>query len=604
MRAAEAPASSRRPSRCSSRTVPTRACWTSRARHRIEAVCVDPRDHPGREAHEKQVIAVLDERAVGLVCLAGYMRILSGSFVKHFEGRLLNIHPSLLPAFPGLRAQRQALQHGVKVAGATVHFVDEGMDTGPIVLQAAVPVAADDTEETLAGASWPKSTASIPRRSACLPRDDSTSKAAESGSRRDMRSSDARARQRARQDGSGGVRARARGPRAWRSCRRAGRRGCSASSGVPVVDVAQVTGFPEMLDGRVKTLHPNIHGGILARRDRPEHMAALETHGIGGIDLVAVTLYPFEATVAKPGVTLEEAIENIDIGGPEHDPGRGEESRERRRRHGHRASTLPCSRSCARDGGSLSSETRYRLAFEAFRRTAQYDAAIAAYLREPGATGRRAERGGRRREPLSRAAAPRRLARRGPPLRREPAPGRGVLSTRRSGLWLERGAMQLHGPELGYNNLLDWSAALGLLLEFDDPAAVVIKHTNPCGVAIAPDGGRGDAEGQGLGSGVHLRRHRRASTGRSTWKSSRSCPASCWRSSSLRPTNRTPWKSSGGPRRNAASSSFPARGRNIRPRATRRAASSADCCSRTRMSSTSTRPRSASCPSARPPLTR
>jgi len=119
--------------------------------HHVEAVCVDPRAHPGREAHEQRVIAALDERAVGLVCLAGYMRILSGSFVKHFEGRLLNIHPSLLPAFPGLHAQRQALRHGVKVTGATVHFVDEGVDTGPIVLQAPVAVGADDTEETLAG---------------------------------------------------------------------------------------------------------------------------------------------------------------------------------------------------------------------------------------------------------------------------------------------------------------------------------------------------------------------------------------------------------------------------------------------------------------------
>ncbi len=93
--------------------------------------------------------AALEERRVGLVCLAGYMRLLSGVFVKHFEGRLLNIHPALLPAFPGLHAQRQALEHGVKVAGATVHFVDEGTDTGPIVLQAAVPVLPGDTEQTL-----------------------------------------------------------------------------------------------------------------------------------------------------------------------------------------------------------------------------------------------------------------------------------------------------------------------------------------------------------------------------------------------------------------------------------------------------------------------
>ncbi len=117
--------------------------------HGIEALSIDPHEHPGREAHEKVVIAALDERAVGVVCLAGYMRLVSAAFVRHFEGRLLNIHPALLPAFPGLHAQRQALEHGVRIAGATVHFVDEGVDTGPIVLQAAVAVKDDDTEATL-----------------------------------------------------------------------------------------------------------------------------------------------------------------------------------------------------------------------------------------------------------------------------------------------------------------------------------------------------------------------------------------------------------------------------------------------------------------------
>ena len=116
----------------------------------IEALWVDPRDHPGREAYDAHLIAALEARAIGLVCLAGYMRLLSAGFVQRFAGRLLNIHPSLLPAFPGLHAQRQALQHGVKVTGATVHFVDEGTDTGPIVLQAAVAVREDDVEETLA----------------------------------------------------------------------------------------------------------------------------------------------------------------------------------------------------------------------------------------------------------------------------------------------------------------------------------------------------------------------------------------------------------------------------------------------------------------------
>jgi phosphoribosylglycinamide formyltransferase-1 len=118
--------------------------------HGIEALVVDPKQHPSREAHEKAVIGVLEERRVGLVCLAGYMRLLSAGFVAHFAGRLLNIHPSLLPAFPGLHPHRQALAHGVRVSGATVHFVDEGVDTGPVVLQAAVPVEPGDTEESLA----------------------------------------------------------------------------------------------------------------------------------------------------------------------------------------------------------------------------------------------------------------------------------------------------------------------------------------------------------------------------------------------------------------------------------------------------------------------
>jgi phosphoribosylglycinamide formyltransferase-1 len=115
----------------------------------IEAVVLDGKQQPSREAHEKAVIASLEERRVGLVCLAGYMRLLTGAFVEHFRGRLLNIHPSLLPAFPGLHPHRQTLEHGVKISGATVHFVDEGTDTGPIVLQATVPVRPDDTEATL-----------------------------------------------------------------------------------------------------------------------------------------------------------------------------------------------------------------------------------------------------------------------------------------------------------------------------------------------------------------------------------------------------------------------------------------------------------------------
>src|SRR5262245_6011285 len=150
-------------------------------------------------------------------------------------------------------------------------------------------------------------------------------------------------------------------------------------SGVPVLDVSEVTGFPEMLDGRVKTLHPKVHGGILARRDVPAHMRALESHGIGPIDLVVVALYPFEQTVAKPGVGFDEVIENIDIGGPSMIRGAA-------KNHGGVGVVTDPSQYAAvleelrGSGGTLSDATRARLALEAFRRTAQYDAAIAAWL--------------------------------------------------------------------------------------------------------------------------------------------------------------------------------------------------------------------------------
>jgi phosphoribosylaminoimidazolecarboxamide formyltransferase/IMP cyclohydrolase len=254
-------------------------------------------------------------------------------------------------------------------------------------------------------------------------------------------------------------------------------------AGVAVVEVAEITGFPELLDGRVKTLHPKVHGGILARRGRAEHMAALADHEIGAIDLVAVTLYPFEATVATPGVTIEDAIEQIDVGGP---------SLIRGAAKNHESVIVvtdvgqyePVLDELERSGGTVSSATRLALARDAFARTARYDAVIAAYL---SATGRSDRRG----SDASRAAAahfPQRIdveAALGQVLRYGENPHQAAAFYRLTGArWGLGAAIRLHGPELGYNNLLDWSAALGLLLEFDEPAAVVIKHTNPCGVAL------------------------------------------------------------------------------------------------------------------------
>jgi phosphoribosylaminoimidazolecarboxamide formyltransferase / IMP cyclohydrolase len=250
-------------------------------------------------------------------------------------------------------------------------------------------------------------------------------------------------------------------------------------AGVPVVEVAEVTGFPEMLDGRVKTLHPKIHGGILARRDSAEHLAALERHAIPAIDLVVVALYPFEASVARPGTTRAEAIEEIDIGGPAM-------IRAAAKNHGAVAVVTDPSQynllleELRASGGVLSEETCQRLAGEAFRRTARYDAAIANYLQDSIAPAKLA---------LEPATFPSRLhleAEKTLSLRYGENPHQGAALYRLAGgAGVGLAAMQQrHGPELGYNNLLDLSSALGLLVEFDQPAAVVIKHTNPCGAAV------------------------------------------------------------------------------------------------------------------------
>jgi len=247
--------------------------------------------------------------------------------------------------------------------------------------------------------------------------------------------------------------------------------------GIPVRDVSDVTGFPEMMDGRVKTLHPKVHGGILARRDLPSHQAALEEHGIPAIDLVVVTLYPFEATVARPDVTHAEAIEQIDVGGPTM-------IRAAAKNHASVAVVTdpsqyqPVLDELQATGGVLGDDTRARLAREAFRRTAAYDAAISSYLSRPTAGD----------IPETFPATLRLEGERAMALRygenpHQPAAFYRLRGTMPFGLGVMR---QLHGPELGYNNLLDFSEALSLLLEFSGPAAVAIKHTNPCGVAVGP----------------------------------------------------------------------------------------------------------------------
>ena len=242
-------------------------------------------------------------------------------------------------------------------------------------------------------------------------------------------------------------------------------------AGLPVRDVSEVTAFPEMLDGRVKTLHPVVHGGLLARRDLPEHRAALETHGIGTIDLLVVNLYPFEATVAK-GADFDTCIENIDIGGP---------AMLRSASKNHAFVTVltdvadyaPLLAELDANDGATTPGFRRACALTAFGRTAAYDAAVSAWM--AGATGeatpRRRAFAGTLAQTLRYGENPHQAA----AFYRDGSTRPGVSTAR-----------QLQGKELSYNNINDTDAAFELVAEFapgDSPACAIIKHANPCGVA-------------------------------------------------------------------------------------------------------------------------
>jgi phosphoribosylaminoimidazolecarboxamide formyltransferase / IMP cyclohydrolase len=239
-------------------------------------------------------------------------------------------------------------------------------------------------------------------------------------------------------------------------------------SGSPVTEVADVTGFPEMLDGRVKTLHPKIAGGILAIRGRPEHMEALSGQGIAPIDMVVVNLYRFEEAAARAGVPREELIENIDIGGP---------TMIRAAAKNYQDVAVVVSpedygsiiAEIRANGGALSLATKWRLARKAFRTTADYDAAISARLEREDNPGLL---------PLDLNVRAPRITE----LRYGENPHQSAALYGRRGCGIA-GADQLQGKELSYNNLVDLDAAWQLACEFDRPVAVIIKHTNPCGCA-------------------------------------------------------------------------------------------------------------------------
>ena len=242
-------------------------------------------------------------------------------------------------------------------------------------------------------------------------------------------------------------------------------------SGVEVINISDVTGFPEICDGRVKTLHPKVHGGLLARRDDESHLAALKENSIEFIDMVCVNLYPFRQTIAKPDVTMEDAIENIDIGGP---------SMLRSAAKNYKDVTVVCNPENyakiieeIKANGNTTVETRLQLSAEAYTHTAQYDSMIATYMRKAAGLNEKLFLEFDLVQGLRYGENPHQQAK--------------FYGSAEAGAYSLANAKQLNGKELSYNNIQDANAALCIVREFDEPFCVGLKHMNPCGAAIGSD---------------------------------------------------------------------------------------------------------------------
>ena len=426
----------------------------------IPTVVIDRADHlPDRVAFTRAVTEALQSAEVDLVALAGFMTVLAEPIFEAFPGRVVNTHPALLPSFRGAHAVPDALAAGVRVTGCTIHLVTIEVDDGPILAQEAVPVLPGDTEDALherikavEHRLYPQVLATLVAESAGSPPDGGEEGWVEVGRALLSVYDKTGLLEFARGLHDLGISLVASG----------GTAAALAEAGIPVTPVEEVTGAPEMLSGRVKTLHPRIHGGILADRGVPSHRADLAAQGIEPIDLVVVNLYPF---LERPG------IETIDIGGP---------TMVRAAAKNHAwvgVVTEPARYPALLDelrgsGRRLSRATRADLALEAFAHTAGYDAAIVRWF-DPEPLPRHLVVPLERVAPLRYGENPHQLGAR---YRDKLARG-----------WLDQ-MVQHQGKELSFINLLDSEAAWSLVHAFSEPACVIVKHANPCGVALGPDG--------------------------------------------------------------------------------------------------------------------
>ncbi|MBI5245634.1 MAG: bifunctional phosphoribosylaminoimidazolecarboxamide formyltransferase/IMP cyclohydrolase [Elusimicrobia bacterium] len=446
----------------------------------IETLVCPQNDHPTPDEYNAFLAQECKKCGIELICLAGFMLKIKRPLIEAYNGKILNVHPALLPAFGGQgmygrKVHEAVIASGVKISGATIHVVDEEYDHGPVVLQAHVPVLATDTAGTLAARVLAQEHWIYPRAVALF----AEGRAKVEGGKVIVRPSPHEASPRLKRalisvsDKTGVVEfAKGLHELGLEIVSTSGTYKALVQAGLPVRPLETMTGFPEILDGRVKTLHPHVHGAILLRRGDPKQVREAELFGLEPIDLVAVNLYPFKKTAAEAKDPYEQAvIEQIDIGGVALIRAASKNFEDVA------VLTAPSDY----DGVlaelnaaqcRLSLDTRKRLALTGFRHTAEYDAMISGAW-SGGAAGSK-EAG----------AFPPSLENR---LIKVQDLRYGENPHQKAALYASEAGMsfsKIHGKELSYNNLLDAAGTWDAVSDFEAPAAVVFKHVTPAGIGV------------------------------------------------------------------------------------------------------------------------
>ena len=446
------------------------------------------KDFASGAEHDARLTGLCREYKIDLICLAGYMLKLGPQMLAGWHEKIINIHPALLPAFGGkgfygMKVHEAVIDSGAALSGATVHFVSKDYDRGPIILQAAVNVLPGDTPGSLAKRVNFQELALYPKAAALFCAD----RLKIEGNRVLVLPADERGGRLKRalmslSDKTGAVEfARVLTEMGVEIISTSGTYKLLKEAGLPVRSLEIFTGFPEILDGRVKTLHPLVHGGILYRRDNPAHVEDVKRCAIESIDLVAVNLYPFQETAKKAAPWSEELIENIDIGGV---------ALLRAAAKNYKDVAVVANpldyaavlKNLKENDGVLPEEFRKELALKAFKHTAAYDTAIADVL-GPALFPEAGQRAGQSPStpPAKADFADLFEARLNKinDLRYGENPHQScALYSKNKRLPFD----QLQGKELSYNNILDAYGACQAVLEFSVPAAVIFKHITPCGM--------------------------------------------------------------------------------------------------------------------------